>query len=191
MTNYILPLSTKEHRVALSLVQIQKHIGLIQTGPLTTVDGAMTEKPTAPGFNGEFPLTGGSNATVRRWYLHRVFVAAAASLIFSPPPISACLRKWFLMKLPTPPFAPRLDQPRTRSLTVSPPAFVAFCPFHLSSFIDPTVVDQLCVNNVCRVSAGARCPNLSPANAVDSGVFFYFACVWWQWKRGLLVLAYK
>lgn len=137
---------------------------------MTTVDGAMTEKPTASGFNGELPLRGGRNATVRRWYLHRVFVAAA-SLIFSPPSISACSRKWFLMKHP--PLPPRLHQPRARSLAVSPPAFVAFCPFHRSSSIDPAFVGQLRVNNVCRVSAGARCPNLSPANAVDSGVFSF------------------
>lgn len=127
-------------------------------------------KHNMSGFNKEFPLRGGRHATVRRWYLHRVFAAAAAaaSSIFSPAPISTHSRKWFLMN----PDHHR-DQPQTPSLAVSPPASIPFSPFHLSSSIDPGFVGRLCVNNVCRVSAGARCPNLSPANAVDSGVFSF------------------
>lgn len=122
--------------------------------------------------------------------IYALTFAVAASLIFSFP-ISTCSRKRVVMKN----LIPRLVQLQTCFFTTLSVHPFSFPPLFLrSSFIDPSIVGQLCVNNIYSALReasktwtkgpywwGSSVPNLFTANALLFLTIFlqYNAqCIW-------------
>lgn len=150
---------------------------------LQTVDLCIliTEKRTMLGFNEEYSLQNEESNSVPLTYA--LTFAVAVSLIVSFP-ISTCTRKRVLMKS----LILCLVQLRTCSFTASFVHSFSFPPLFLhSSFIDPTIVGQLCVNNIYSALRetkntwtkgpywwGSEAPNLFTASAL---LFLTFATI--------------